>query len=74
MTASIAGISIAVPISAGVVIPRSSSARPIAMRKRIVASRSCCRIRPLAAERRTLVVIVHVVVGPLVLVLGVVRL
>jgi hypothetical protein len=31
-------------------------------------------VRPLAAERRTPVVIVHVVVGPLVLVLGVVRL
>jgi hypothetical protein len=31
-------------------------------------------VRPLAAERRTPVVIVHVVVGPLLLVLGVVRL
>jgi hypothetical protein len=31
-------------------------------------------VRPLAAERRTPVVIVHVMVGPLVLVLGVVRL
>jgi hypothetical protein len=31
-------------------------------------------VRPLAAERRASVVIVHVVVGPLVLVLGVVRL
>src|SRR4051794_40873190 len=49
--------------------PTSSAAElPVQDTPRVVT------VRPLAAERRTPVVIVHVVVGPLLLVLSVVRL
>jgi hypothetical protein len=49
--------------------PTSSAGElPVQVMPRVVS------VRPLAAERRTPVVIVHVLVGPLVLVLGVVRL
>jgi hypothetical protein len=48
--------------------PPSAAELPGQIAPRVVS------VRPLAAERRTPVVVVHVVVGPLVLVLGVVRL
>ena len=49
--------------------PTSSAAElPVQVTPRVVS------VRPLAAERRTPVVIVHLVVGPLVLVLSVVKL
>jgi hypothetical protein len=48
--------------------PPSAAELPVQDTPRVVA------VRPLAAERRTPVVVVHVVVEPLVLVLGVVRL
>jgi hypothetical protein len=51
------------------VLPASSAAElPVQVTPRVVS------VRPLAAEWRTPVVLVHVVVGPLLLVLGVVRL
>src|SRR3954463_5644231 len=43
-------MSSASPIAAGVVMPRSSSSRPIAIRRRIVVSRSACRARRSSAE------------------------
>jgi len=48
--ASAPGIPSASPMSAGLVMPRSSNSRPIAMRGRIDASRSSCRIRRSSAD------------------------
>src|SRR4051812_38361204 len=40
----------AAPIAVGVMMPRSSNSRPIAMRSRIVVSRSSCRMRRSSAD------------------------
>ena len=50
LAASAAGIPRAAPMSAGVVMPRSSSSRPIVTRRRRVVSRSSIRARRSAGE------------------------